>query len=402
MTNDTSLAVADWRAVVVILLHSVTLPCDTVLAAFLGQGACGRIVGDRNVMGRGGRPWNINNETQIRIRDAMLHAYGTLGQLTVLVSDVFDLPLGNVVNVAHRLETVMFDLIRELVSRGRLVELVLGAADRRPGDPKLRPLVDGIRNVGQAYGKGAFSVGDYRKVLDAAPGELETVVLEKLQFQHVGPWLERLARLRRVCRVEPRPQADGVKGYGSGFLVGPDVVMTNCHVVRPFLDGKAAASGCGCGSISRRAADGVAVAAGRAVPLADDWKVLLSPEAELDFALVRLAEKAGTDNVAGKQRGSVDPKPYAFTAAEPLLILQHPAAEPLKLALGSVTTPDYNHTRVEYNVSTLGGSSRLSRADQRLGRRGHSLLRHPLSEPRRAVRRDPGVPGKGREPQKTG
>ena len=300
---------------------------------------------------------DVDNETRIRIRDAMLHAYGTLGQLTVLVSDVFDLPLGNVVNVAQPLETVMFDLIRELVSRGRLVELVLGAADRKPGNPKLRPLVDGIRNVGQAYGKGAFSVGDYRKVLDAAPGELETVVLEKLQFQHVGPWLERLARLRRaVCRVEPRPQADGVKGYGSGFLVGPDVVMTNCHVVRPFLDGKAHKR------VRVRfdfeaAADGVAVAAGRAVPLADDWKVLLSPEAELDFALVRLAEKAGTDDVAGKPRGSVDPKPYAFTAAEPLLILQHPAAEPLKLALGSVTTPDYNHTRVEYNVSTLGGSS---------------------------------------------
>src|SRR4051812_33255089 len=47
----------------------------------------------------------------------------------------------------------------------------------------------------------------------------------------VRVWMERFARMQdRVCRVEVRGFAEG-----TGFLVGPDMVLTNHHVVEQCL-----------------------------------------------------------------------------------------------------------------------------------------------------------------------
>ena len=67
---------------------------------------------------------------------------------------------------------------------------------------------------------------------------LEKSVRPFLPFINVGLWREHLFNLEgRVCRVEINRQA-----CGTGFLVGPDAVLTNYHVMREVIDNRALAS----------------------------------------------------------------------------------------------------------------------------------------------------------------
>src|SRR5262249_49394821 len=100
---------------------------------------------------------------------------------------------------------------------------------------------------------------------------------------------------------------------------------------------------------------------GTVYKLAADYQVLRSPVGQLDFALLRLDRSLGKpsdDIVAGKPRAFVIPRAHVCEKPEPLLILQHPGAEPMKLAIGSLTPKDrWTPDRIAYSVNTEGGSS---------------------------------------------
>ena len=97
-----------------------------------------------------------------------------------------------------------------------------------------------------------------------------------------------------------------------------------------------------------------------------DGSALPAPD-ELDYAIVRLDGTPGNDPVGAKAspnsppRGwiGVSEKPFAFNAQAPLMVLQHPDAAPLKLALemNGIIGLNANRTRVRYTVNTEGGSS---------------------------------------------
>ena len=64
-------------------------------------------------------------------------------------------------------------------------------------------------------------------------GGLEKIIRQNNSFLDVVVWLDRLnAIVKQVCRVETP------EGYGTGFLVGPDVLLTNYHVVESVILGK--------------------------------------------------------------------------------------------------------------------------------------------------------------------
>jgi hypothetical protein len=194
---------------------------------------------------------------------------------------------------------------------------------------------------------------------------------------NIVTWRERIAELEgQVCSIE----VPG--GGGTGFLVAPDLVMTNHHVVQPIVDGG--------DSMARRvricfdyktAADGRTVKEPVELSLPPDpWLVDSSPSSpidvqvgavgdpnpdELDYALIQLPRDFGDEPIAGidsegPPRGWI-PIPEPDTAppkeGELALILQHPRGEPLQLASDVVTKVNGNGTRLRYLVDTDGGSS---------------------------------------------
>ena len=72
-------------------------------------------------------------------------------------------------------------------------------------------------------------------------GEAERIVLKGVEIRGCWPpWIDRvLRRCERLSAASSRmPElATTMAGYGTGFLVAPDVVMTNYHVARSFWVG---------------------------------------------------------------------------------------------------------------------------------------------------------------------
>jgi hypothetical protein len=277
------------------------------------------------------------------------------------------------------LRPTIIDLLNALQERGSSKQFLRYVYVKRPGKPNLRQLIatacpeaavdvlpaERVLSVQQA---GQVQAGAPTNAL--APG-LQRNVRPKLAKLDVQVWLERLIAIeRRVCRIERQGA-----GLGTGFLVGPDTVLTNWHVVTGAIgEGKLAELGCRFDYVAR--ADGaqnpgVLMALGADSCLTHSSfsaaETTATPEAppptpqELDFALLRLTSSAGTQVVAGVQRGWIALPNAALPLPEdaPLLIVQHPDGAPMKLAMDTqaVIGPNANGTRIKYRTNTDPGSS---------------------------------------------
>jgi hypothetical protein len=193
--------------------------------------------------------------------------------------------------------------------------------------------------------------------------------------------------LRTVCAVALGHPSNEI--VGSGFLVGPDLVMTNFHVIAPFLDVDLAtnvvkANGPGnqmffffdylsapAPDVPPTAMQGVQV-----VTAADDWlvhgRVSLNGDGtaackplkdkEYDYVVVRLAKRIGAlspQKGGGGRRGWLElPKGKIDTLGQKrILVFQHPQAAPQQWDVGEFVQLDPTASRVWYSVNTAHGSS---------------------------------------------
>jgi hypothetical protein len=200
------------------------------------------------------------------------------------------------------------------------------------------------------------------------------ITVDAVQF--VG---ELAAALQRVCVVRV-----GGKDRGTAFLVGPDLMLTNHHVLRDVIDGESTANSVSFVFDYRHDGGG---ATGPVYPLAGagdaarPWLIdhlpptddeamdggtpdisSSTPVDRLDFALVRL------DGRPGDERGVFDFRadaPVVFTKDTAIVVLGHPRpsgadlASPLTFSVEprSVIRANPNGTRVQYRTNTMRGSS---------------------------------------------
>jgi hypothetical protein len=203
-----------------------------------------------------------------------------------------------------------------------------------------------------------------------APG-LQRNVRPYLAKLDVRMWQDRLIKIeRQVCRIE----SDG-NALGTGFLVGPDTVLTNWHVFEIAKSaGKVSQLGCRFDYV--RLPNGQ-TDFGQLVMLDGAGALDTSPYSaaeksgnpdnilptldELDYALLRLAAPVGEQQVEGAPRGWITlPKAILpLPANAPILIVQHPEGTPMKLALDTqaVIGLNDNRTRMRYRTNTDPGSS---------------------------------------------
>ena len=123
-------------------------------------------------------------------------------------------------------------------------------------------------------------------------------------------WRTRLAELEfRICRIEIHTGYP--PEYGTGFLLGPDVVMTNYHVMEKVIHKQVSPGNVILRFDFKTLENGLSVNEGTTYTLGkDDWLLDASPynpteksnpdaanplEEELDYALLRVANKPGED-----------------------------------------------------------------------------------------------------------
>lgn len=219
-------------------------------------------------------------------------------------------------------------------------------------------------------------------------GSLERLVAGSKSFVDISSWRHRIWEIEgQVCSIR-------IAGIfkGTGFLVAPDVVMTNYHVIE-HVKHRSTAKGVKGNEVGwiepsqielvfdyKRTISG-ATNPGTPVRVRDNsWLIDFSPYSsidfiakekkpkdpdpdELDYALLRLGESFG-----GGDRGyiRVSGQPRSLNREEALFIAQHPIDRsnperqlPLQLALETNADLELNTngTRLYYKTSTEPGSS---------------------------------------------
>jgi hypothetical protein len=276
------------------------------------------------------------------------------------------------------LKTTLFKLLSALEQRGTTPVFLRYVYQNRPGRTDVRQVIEQLcpevarapdNKIDIAVQIAGAAQRDSPEIA-IFPGLQRNVrpYLAKLEIQ---VWAIRLMQVEhQVCRIEFAGDP-----LGTGFLVGPDAVLTNWHVVEA-THRAGTLDKLGCRFDYVRQPDG-SVQSGQLVKLHSDgclsWsaygeaEVTRNPESplptedQLDYALLRIADAVGTQSIDGTNRGWVvlPSSPPPTTENSPLLIVQHPDGTPMKLALDTqaIIGHNQNGTRLRYRTNTDPGSS---------------------------------------------
>ena len=303
----------------------------------------------------------LSGAARIAIRDALIDGFDRQS-LDQLLYYRLDSSLERV-SGGGPLPTVVTEILQRSEREGWTTDLVVAAREERPGSALVAVAAEMLGLAADAPRGRSLE-----RMISAEAGLLDPV-----------NWRGRLGEIEsRVCRIEI--PVDGGSIRGTGFLVGADEVMTNHHVVKRLIDGQAEVDRVRVRFDYKRLEDGTTVNPGKEVELDDDWLIATAPPSEvdelpdpgdrvpepgeLDFALIRLATAVGEEPIGEKPspdaavRGwieldaAIEPEPGAA-----VFVMQHPAGEPVKLAIDSVLGTNSNQTRIRYRANTESGSS---------------------------------------------
>lgn len=197
---------------------------------------------------------------------------------------------------------------------------------------------------------------------EVAAEALERVIDDETNFLDIYLLFGAIYSAQAVCLIE-RPERTRI---GTGFLVGPDVVLTNQHVLRGEQYSEDAV-----------ARFGVMLDAKEVEQPGRPFRVCefldSSPEEELDYALVRLEDQPLKGMLVdddgshlsledlvriGKHRGYLTLAPDKIFEHERVNIIQHPDGDPMKVVMThNYVVQDMSEARVQYLADTNGGSS---------------------------------------------
>ncbi len=258
------------------------------------------------------------------------------------------------ITLAGDFKQVVFDLIQDAEMSGYTMQLVDAARRFQPNNGKLVAVAQQLRH-------------------SAVTTENERLVRERLKFLSVAQWRSQLGEAEvRVCKIDV-PTESG-RASGTGFLLGPDLVITNHHVVDYVISNRHLA----CDVIFRfdykLLPDGRTLNPGTDFRLhKTDWYVDSSPsnsptsgsDQNLDYALLRLADSPGqkpaVNAPGGQPRGwfQIPTHDVGLKAGDPIMILQHPQHRPLELAIDTdgVIAITHGGSRIQYRTNTESGSS---------------------------------------------
>jgi V8-like Glu-specific endopeptidase len=278
---------------------------------------------------------------------------------------------------------MVYYLLQQAYREGWITELVSAAYLFNPANPSLLRLYERYHLAPAVSVQSGTSASARRAQLKKekllSEESLEETFKKRIPTLDIAFWRERMASIEgRVCRIE----IDG-EAVGTGFLVGPDAVLTAYHVLEPVLEGKKPASKVVFRFDYKVLYDGTKQE-GVCVKLhRKDWKLDFSPPSaaektrtpdnpppapdELDYALVKLERRLGEEPLmpsgsenAPKRGWLVLPvQSPDLTTKTPLIIAQHSSDKTLKLAIDteSVIGVNANRTRVRYKTNTERGSS---------------------------------------------
>ena len=296
------------------------------------------------------------------LSEALRDAYRTPPELQRMLKFQMDLSLFDHTPWNADYATIVFDLLQHTESHNITGDLVLSARSSNPKNVPLLRFAQKHQAAVEAPGKSALEA-----ILNP-----HNIMFDVVKFR------ERLGEIEgQVCRIELA--AD--EPLGTGFLLGPDVIMTNWHVMKGAITDGASPDHFTARFGYKKMSDGT-VAEGTTFKVKEvidsspptSWELNPSSEKvvptdeQMDYALIRVEGKPGFQSI---QHGET-PDPEApergwikwpsnpetdFDTNKVLFVVQHPKGRTMKLTANTVDELNVNNTRVKYQNDTEEGSS---------------------------------------------
>jgi V8-like Glu-specific endopeptidase len=312
----------------------------------------------------------LPGEQHEKLSEALQDAFRDEDRFEQFVRYRFDKNLYKIV-IANNLEQLAFKLIDRADAEGWVRNLILGARQSNPGNQQL------IEFCREFFTDTSF-LNIYLPLELSERGSRERIIRATNPFLDPIIWLVKLSEiLPQVCHIEyiaELPEGRR-KITGTGFLIAPNVVITNFHVMEYVIKEKAAYSDVILRFDYNKLSYGKFDRTGTEYRLKEDWLIDQSPYLpdnenrlptldELDYALLRVKNEPGNRSVGEEgspARGwiKLPTESDNFSPNTPLFILQHPNDQPLKLVLDTDGIIDVNEngTMVRYKTNTELGSS---------------------------------------------
>lgn len=281
-------------------------------------------------------------------RDALVSGYNNWHELDQFAAFALDIHLERDIGYKGApLNTVAFELLKFANARGLTEALLREAIARNQGNGRLK-------EIGKTLGLAAapFSTG-------SPTAGYEAIISRESGLESTGSWRLRMASNEaRVCQILFKGEA-----IGTGFLVGPALVMSNWHVFEsPPGSGALGSVADYAARFDFRAAAGAAPADSGSIVGFDAAQSYLdaSHKNELDYVLLALAEPVGNAALPdGTARGWLSLGTREFEPNETCVVLQHPMRRTLEVAMGAVTgwVKASEHQVYEHLANTEEGSS---------------------------------------------
>lgn len=293
--------------------------------------------------------------------------------IRVFTTKRLDIPYDNKVSPLAGLDDGIFQYVEGLNKDWYHLKLIDAYLAEYPDDPDMLRFAAELNTFGDIVDEKNAAVPGFsalQKMVNAQP-------LLNADF-----FLQQLSRVERVvCKLQIELK-DGTGSMGTGFLCGPDLVMTNYHVLEKLIKHQDYVVTVNCifdyrdynqgqsvtivkvknndvlcfsetGSLDRTGSDN----------LNANWDVQ-----KLDYAIIRLEHPIGNEPFGlGESSGTMVNRgwlsfPNPIPSIEPdshAIIIQHPSGGPKKIALGfqNVIGMDDKQLRLRYRVNTQEGSS---------------------------------------------
>lgn len=234
----------------------------------------------------------------------------------------------------------------------------IAKADRRAAAINLAALVSDSRDKVPRQLADARQIDDRRQFLRQSLGDIEFAdrTLERIiagnELQDVNYLPRGAIAARAVARIEIRQPTGRTVGYGTGFLIAPNVLLTNHHV----LPDRATASRSLAQFDYQCDVDGHLQPAVTFELLPDE---LFHADQSLDFAVVAVRDIAATGDRRLQEFGALPlvGRTGKVADGEWLTIVQHPGGERKQLCARENKLLKRTDDVLWYSTDTVGGSS---------------------------------------------
>lgn len=301
----------------------------------------------------------LTNTNIRQLCDALLDAFPDRDDLAAMIYFRLERSLDSI-SLTDDLRATVDMLVQASVAEGWTGSLVAAALASRPGNAALLRFAERFGLAAQAPEPELGPAAELASSLD------------------VATWRARLGELEaRVCRVQAG-NSDSLQ-YGTGFLVGPDLVLTAYHVVGSAIANQGSLPGISLLFDFKKLPNGGTVNPGTVCFTRERQGLVAASPAEpdaggmagtdaLDYALLRVAGSPGSEPIGGDraepgapQRGwiTVPRRPFDVVPGSALYILQYALGGPLQVAfsLNGVIGINPAGTRLRYKTNTVSGSS---------------------------------------------